>query len=105
VTNPAVQDLVSRVFVTSNQEYTDAFPEKQLVDVKVTFKDGSVITGRCDVTKGEPANPHDPEELRAKFFELGTPAWGEGVTQKLFDGLMKLETIDDFRVFADGFGL
>ena len=105
VANPLVQDLVSRVFVTSNQNYTDAFPEKQLVDVKITLKDGTVISGHCDVTKGEPANPHKPEELRAKFFELGTPAWGEAVTQKLFDGLSTLEKIDDFRQFADGFKL
>jgi 2-methylcitrate dehydratase PrpD len=105
VANPAVQDLVSRVFVTSNQAYTDAFPDKQLVDLKVTLKDGTVVAGHCEVTKGEPANPHQPEELRGKFFELGTPAWGETVTQKLFEGLMKLETIEDFGAFADGFKL
>ena len=105
VANPAVQDLVSRVFVTSNQEYTDAFPTKQRVDLNLTLKNGTVITGHCDVTKGEPANPHKPEELRAKFFDLGTPAWGEADTQRLFDGLMRLETIEDFRDFADGFRL
>ncbi len=105
VANPLVQNLVSRVAVTSNQQYTDAFPEKQLVDLNITLKDGTVITGHCDITKGEPANPHQAEELRAKFFDLGTPAWGEAVTQKLFDGLMTLETIDNFRQFADGFKL
>ena len=105
VANPLVQNLVSRVAVTSNQQYTDAFPEKQLVDLNITLKDGTVITGHCDITKGEPANPHQAEELRAKFFDLGTPAWGEAVTQKLFDGLMTLETIDNFRHFADGFKL
>jgi len=105
VANPLVQNLVSRVAVTSNQQYTDAFPEKQLVDLNITLKDGTVITGHCDITKGEPANPHQAEELRAKFFDLGTPAWGEAVTQKLFDGLMTLETIDNFRQFADGFEL
>jgi 2-methylcitrate dehydratase PrpD len=105
VANPRVQDLVSRVFVTSNQNYTDAFPEKQLVDLKVTLRDGAVIRGRCEVTKGEPANPHRPEELRAKFLELGTPAWGDATTRKLFEGCMKLETIDDFRAFADAFEL
>jgi 2-methylcitrate dehydratase PrpD len=105
VADPAVQDLVSRVFVESNQKYTDAFPEKQLVDVKIALKDGSVITGHCDVTKGEPANPHKAEELRAKFFELGMAAWGESVARQLFDGLMQVETIDNFGVFADGFKL
>jgi 2-methylcitrate dehydratase PrpD len=105
VANPLVQNLMSRVAVTSNQQYTDAFPDKQLVDLKITLKDGRVITGHCDITKGEPANPHKAEELRAKFFDLGAPAWGEAVTQKLFEGLMTLETIDNFRQFADGFKL
>lgn len=101
VGNPAVQDLVSRVFVTENPAYSKAFPEKQIVDMKVRLDDGSTLRGRCDVTKGEAANPHTPEELRAKFFELGTPAWGAAVTQKLYDGLMKLETLGNFRTFAD----
>ena len=105
VRNPVVQDLTSRVFVTSSQEYTDAFPDKQLVDLRIMLKDGTVITGHCDVTKGEPANPHKPEELEAKFFELGTSAWGEAVTQQLFDGFMKLEEIENFRTFTDAFAL
>jgi hypothetical protein len=75
------------------------------VDLKIKLTDGSVVTGHCEVTKGEPANPHKPEELKGKFFELGTPAWGEEVTQKLYDGLMKLETIGSFRSFADEFKL
>jgi 2-methylcitrate dehydratase PrpD len=105
VANPAVQSLVSRVFVTENPSYTAAFPEKQFCDVAITLTDGAVVTGRCEVTKGEPANPHKPEELKGKFFELGTPAWGDAVTQKLYDGLMNLEGIADFRSFADELAL
>jgi 2-methylcitrate dehydratase PrpD len=105
VANRTVQDLISRVFVTENPSYTAAFPEKQLCDVKIKLTDGSVITGRCEVTKGEPANPHKPEELKGKFFELGTPAWGEALTQKLYDGLMDLERIGNFRSFADALPL
>jgi hypothetical protein len=40
------------------------------------MRDGAVHTGECVVTKGEPTNPHKPEELTAKFFELGEPVWG-----------------------------
>jgi hypothetical protein len=59
----------------------------------------------CIVTKGEPTNPHKPEELTTKFFELGEPVWGKAVTQKLYDGLMKLEDVGDFRAFSDRFEL
>jgi 2-methylcitrate dehydratase PrpD len=105
VANRTVQDLVAKVFITENGAYTKAFPEKQGVDVKIRLTDGSTLSGHCEVTKGEPGNPHRPDELRGKFFELGTPAWGEAVTQKLYDGLMQLEKIDSFRTFADGFTL
>ncbi len=64
------------------------------------MKDGVAYEGRCIVTKGEPANPHTPAELTGKFFELGEPVWGKSVTQKLYDGLMHLEDIADFRAFA-----
>jgi hypothetical protein len=69
------------------------------------MKDGAVHAGRCVVTKGEPANPHQPAELTGKFFELGEPVWGRPATQKLYDGLMRLEEIADFGAFAAGLSL
>ncbi|HEV7803196.1 MAG TPA: MmgE/PrpD family protein, partial [Burkholderiales bacterium] len=50
VANPTVQSLVSRVYVTENPSYTAAFPEKQFCDVAISLTDGTVITGRCEVT-------------------------------------------------------
>jgi hypothetical protein len=69
------------------------------------MKDGAVHTGECVVTKGEPSKPHTPEELTRKFFELGEPVWGRTVAQGLYDGLMRLEEIRDFREFSNGFEL
>ena len=63
-------------------------------------KSVTVPTGGS-ITKGEPTNPHTPEELTAKFFELGESVWGRAVTQTLHDGLMGLEDIGDFREFTD----
>jgi 2-methylcitrate dehydratase PrpD len=101
VANPAVQALVARVFVRHEPSYDAAFPDRQLCDVVIRMKDGKTHTGRCEVTKGEPANPHQSADLEGKFFRLGTPIWGEPVTRKLYDGCMKLEGIADFRAFAD----
>ena len=105
VANGEVQRLVARVFVREDESYTAEYPAKQLVDVNIAMKDGSMVSGHCEVTKGEPANPHKPEQLTAKFFELGVPVWGEPLTRKLYDGCMQLERIADFRAFADGLPL
>jgi hypothetical protein len=53
------------------------------------------------VTKGEPATPHSDDELKGKFRELGSPAWGTDATERLLDGLMTIERIDDFATFSD----
>jgi len=105
VANPRVQALAQRVDLREEPAFTARFPAEQPVDLRVVMCDGTVHAGRCVVTKGEPAKPHTPEELRTKFFELGEPVWGANVTRELHSGLMKIEEIADFRVFANRFCL
>ncbi len=100
VANQAVQALVQRVFVREEPAYTARYPAEQPVLVRIVMKNGAAYEGNCTVTKGEPANPHTPADLSGKFFELGEPIWGRPVTQQLFDRLMKIEDIRDFRALA-----
>jgi 2-methylcitrate dehydratase PrpD len=100
VANPAVQALVQRVYVREEPSFTARYPQEQPVTLRMTMKDGTVYEGRCTVTKGEPSNPHTPADLTGKFFELGEPIWGKPTTQKLYDRLMQLEQIADFRVLG-----
>jgi len=105
VANPVVQALAKRVDLQEDKSHTARYPKETLCELRIVLRDGTVIEGRCTVMKGEPANPHRPEELRGKFFDLGTPVWGEPTTQKLFDGLMQVDDITDFGRFAAGFDL
>lgn len=105
VADADVQALAQRVDLREDPAHTARYPKETPCDVRVVMKDGSVHEGRCIFMKGEPANPHKPEELKGKFFELGMPVWGEATTKKLFDGLMDVENIPDFAAFADSFSL
>jgi len=105
VDNPKIQALTQRVDLREDESFTARYPQEQPVTVRITMRGGAVHEGRCVVTKGEPGNPHKPEELTAKFFELGEPVWGNQTTKSLYDGLMRIEDIADFRAFADGFKL
>ena len=105
VANPTVQALASRVDLQEDKSHTARYPKETPCDIQIVMRDGTSYTGRCVLMKGEPANPHPPDRLRAKFFDLGTPVWGEAQTRRLFDGLMQVETIPDFRAFAAGFAL
>jgi 2-methylcitrate dehydratase PrpD len=100
VRNPAVQALTAKVDVREEPAYTAAYPHKQICDVVIELKDGTHIRGRCDIMKGEPANPHRPEEVERKFFDLVTPVWGADRARRLYDGLLGLEACPDMRAFG-----
>ena len=104
VDNPAIQALAARVQVQEDESYTARYPAEQVCDVRIVTA-GKALEGRCTITKGEPSKPHRPEELRAKFLQLGAPLWTEPVAQRLLEGCLRLEELPDFSRFAEGFDL
>lgn len=100
VANPLVQELMAKVDVTEDLQFTAAYPDQQLCDVTLFFKDGRAIRGRCEVMKGEPANPHRPEEVERKFYDLTEPVWGSERARGLYAAFLRLEEIRDLRAFS-----
>lgn len=105
VANPHVQALTQLVDLREDEAHTKAYPAKTPCDICITLKDGTIHEGHCEVMKGEPSNPHSDADLRGKFFELGTPVWGEPVTRQVFDAFMDIESMRDFGAFADSVSL
>ena len=105
VGNAEIRELAQRVDLQEDLAHTARYPAETRCDLHITLHDGRTFEGRCTVMKGEPSNPHKPESLQQKFFDLGEPVWGSAVTAALFEGLMNLQAIPDFRAFADAFDL
>ncbi len=105
VRNPQVRALMMKVRVTEEPAYTAAYPAKHLCDVAIHMRDGRVVRGRCEIMRGESANPHPPEEIEKKFFDLTVPVWGVERANKLYHGLMRLEDVSNFGEFGAGFAL
>ena len=105
VANPVIQGLAKKVELQEDKSFTARYPAEQPVTIRAVMRDGSTYEGHCVVTKGEPAKPHTAEDLSGKFFELGEAVWGKPTTQSLFDGLMRLEKIENFQAFADKLAL
>jgi len=105
VDNATIQALAARVDMQEEASYTARYPAEQVCDLRIVLSNGRALEGHCTITKGEPSKPHRPEELRAKFMQLGVPIWREPVAQRLLDGCMKLEEVPDFSRFAEGFDL
>lgn len=105
VANPAVQQLVQRVFVEEDPAYTVAYPGRQYCDVTIHIAGRPPITGRCEMTKGEQERPHTQQELQDKFMSLGTPIWGDAVTRRLYEACMRIEQIGDISDFSASLNL
>jgi len=101
VANQKVQALAARVTVEEDPAFTATYPAQQRCVVSLRLKRGETLEGSCTVTKGEPSNPHEPSELERKFFDLGIPIWGDAVTKRLHGACMTLESLPDFRTFAE----
>ena len=105
VANPSIQALTQRIDVTEDPEHEARYPKQQIADLTVHLKNGQVLKQRCEVMRGEPANPHDPRDLERKFHELAGPALGRPAAQKLYEGLMSLERVADVRALTLDAGL
>lgn len=96
-----VQQMISRVRFYTDPEAEKAGYDKMTTILKITLKDGRVISGRADFGKGSPTNPMSYDEVAEKF--LGCAAFAEWPTSKakqVIDAVRKLEDISDVRTLT-----
>jgi 2-methylcitrate dehydratase PrpD len=101
VNRPDVQEMIGRVRFYTNPEAEKAGYDKMTTILKITLKDGRVISGRADFGKGSPANPMSYDEVAEKF--LGCAAFGEWPTSKanqVIEMVRKLEELSDVRALT-----
>lgn len=102
VDDPRIQALAARVEVEEDEGFTARYPAEQCVHLRIVMSGAQALEGRCTVTKGEPGRPHRPEELEAKFMQLGAPLWGEPLARRLLGECLRLESLADVSRLAGG---
>lgn len=67
--NEVVKSLINKIHVTSDEEMSKIFPQKQSAIVSIETNQG-VFTQRVDFPKGEPENPLTEQEFYERFANL-----------------------------------
>jgi 2-methylcitrate dehydratase PrpD len=101
VNRPDVQEMIGRVHFYTDPEAEKAGYDKMTTILKITLKNGRVITGRADFGKGSPADPMSYDEVADKF--LGCAAFAEWPTSKarqVIEMVRKLEEVPDIRTLT-----
>ena len=96
-----VQEMIGRVRFYTDPEAEKAGYDKMTTILKITLKDGRVISGRADFGKGSPANPMSYDEVADKF--LGCASFAEWPTSKarqVIEAVRRFEDVPDVRTLT-----
>ena len=88
-----VQQLLKKVSVRPNHEYTDEYPRKMPAKITVHLKDGKVIEHEVQDYPGLASHPFRWEESVEKFDSLVTGRIDDGLSREIKDAVRSLENI------------
>ena len=96
-----VQEMISRVGFYTDPEAEKAGYDKMTTILKITLKDGRVISGRADFGKGSPVNPMSYDEVAEKFHGCAAFAdWPTSKANQVIETVRKLEDVSDVRTLT-----
>ncbi|HST08235.1 MAG TPA: MmgE/PrpD family protein, partial [Gemmatimonadaceae bacterium] len=94
IQRPDVQDLLCRVFVHSNRNYSRRFPDEMLSRVVVTLRDGRQLELERRDYPGFSTNPVSWSDVHEKFIELAAP---HASTAELVELAAAVESLEHIR--------
>jgi 2-methylcitrate dehydratase len=88
-----VQQLLKKVTVRPNQEFTEEYPARMPAKVVVRLQDGTAVEHEVEGFPGMPYDPFTWEDSVEKFDRLVAGRADEGVCRQIKDAVRSLETI------------
>jgi 2-methylcitrate dehydratase PrpD len=93
IADPAVRELMRKVYLREDPALTADFPGKRAAHVAITTGDGRRLEHFAPYRKGDPEAPLTDAEIDDKFAELVTPVLGAGRSRELLAKLWMLDTL------------
>lgn len=87
------QNLLKKVSVRPNHEYTDLYPHKMPVKITIRLKDGTAIEHEVQDYPGLASHPFTWEEAIEKFDKLVSGRLDAGLGREIKGAVRSLETI------------
>jgi 2-methylcitrate dehydratase len=93
IIKPDVQELLKKVSIRPNHEYTDQYPGKMPAKITVRLPNGKVIEHEVQDYPGLASHPFTWEDSVEKFDNLMAGRVDEGLSQEIKDAVRSLENI------------
>ena len=88
-----VQNLLKKVSVRPNQEFTELYPQKMPAKITVRLQDGKVIAHEVQAYPGLASDPFTWEDSAEKFDRLVAGRADEGLCNEIKDAVRSIENI------------
>jgi 2-methylcitrate dehydratase PrpD len=106
VADKTIAALLRRTRVAVAPDLTAKYPGAWPSRVRVTFTDGSELSGAADYPLGNPENPVPTSQLEEKFTGLLAPsAWGADGAARALDALRTIDSCNDMANIFSSFGV
>jgi 2-methylcitrate dehydratase len=93
INKPDVQELLKKVSVRPNHEYTDRYPAKMPAKITIRLQEGKVIEHEVQDYPGLASHPFTWEDSVEKFDRLVAGRVDAGVSREIKDAVWSLENI------------
>ena len=95
VVDRSIAALLPRVRIAVSDELTARYPEAWPSRIRLTLKDGAILSGASDYPRGNPENPISTAVLREKFRTLVEPRFGSGLAIRAIDAVKQIIDVSD----------
>ena len=89
--DPALRQLMQRITVAENAQFTQQFPAKLITEIEVLTRDGQRFVQTASYPKGHAQNPMTDAEVELKFTSLCEPVIGRSQCEALLGALWKID--------------
>ncbi|GIX46669.1 MAG: hypothetical protein KatS3mg131_0880 [Candidatus Tectimicrobiota bacterium] len=93
IASPAVRELMQKVTLVRDPELDQRFPRQWPAWATIELTDGRKVSASVTYPKGDPQNPLTWEELRAKYFDLGSAVLPRARLETLAQQVQALDTV------------
>ena len=95
--DPRIRNLAARVEIAADPEMALKRADYPTAEVRITLRDGRVLTRRTNVVRGDAANPATQDEIVAKFHSLAGGPLGAVRAREIVEVVEGVDSLKDIR--------
>ena len=101
IANPALREIMSRMTLVEEPEFTERYPGEYNCRITVTSRDGNAESVHAPWPRGHRNNPMSDADMEAKFRSFASPSLPDSQCDRALETIGRLEQLSDLEPLFD----